>query len=54
MTVLTLIFTPMLRRHHWVTVLTGKTTKTYVEQCSTVAPAHKRITKRIVRPRPQP
>ena len=32
-TLMTLIFTPMLKGHHWVNVLTGKTTETTIEQC---------------------
>jgi len=50
-TVMTLIFTPMLRGgHHWVDVLTGKTTETRVEQCrpNEPCPAQKHITQKIV------
>jgi hypothetical protein len=53
-TVLTLIFTPMLRGHHWVDVLTGKTTETHTVKCqpSAPCPAQQHITQKIVLPRP--
>jgi hypothetical protein len=52
-TVLTLIFTPMLKGHHWVDVLTGKTTETHTVQCQPgdPCPAHKHITQTITLPR---
>src|SRR5580765_5856928 len=40
-TVITLIFTPMLRGHHWVNVLTGRTTETYTVQCQSGDPCPK-------------
>jgi hypothetical protein len=51
---MTLIFTPMLRGHHWVNVLTGKTTETTIVECQTgdPCPARKHIVKKIVLPRP--
>jgi hypothetical protein len=53
-TLMTLIFTPMLKGHHWVNVLTGKTTETKIEQCKPgdPCPARKHITQRIVQPQP--
>jgi hypothetical protein len=53
-TLMTLIFTPMLKGHHWVNVLTGKTTETTIEQCKPgdPCPARKHITQRIVQPQP--
>ncbi len=49
-TVMTLIFTPMLRGHHWVDVLTGKSTETRTEECQPgdPCPAQKNITQKIV------
>jgi hypothetical protein len=49
-TVMTLIFTPMLRGHHWVDVLTGRTAETHTEQCQPgdPCPAQKHITQKIV------
>jgi hypothetical protein len=51
-TLMTLIFTPMLKGHHWVNVLTGKTTETKIEQCKPgePCPARKHITQKIVQP----
>jgi hypothetical protein len=51
-TVLTLLFTPMLKGHHWVNILTGKTTETHVVQCTPGAscPGHKHITVKVVLP----
>jgi hypothetical protein len=37
-TVMTLIFTPMLKGNHWVEILTGKTTETHTEQCEAGGP----------------
>ena len=53
-TLMTLIFTPMLKGHHWVNVLTGKKTETYIVQCqpSEHCPAQKHITQKIVLPHP--
>ena len=52
MTVLTLFFTPMLKGHHWVNVLTGKKTETTIVQCQASAPcpARKHITQKIILP----
>ncbi len=49
-TVMTLIFTPMLKGNHWVEILTGKTTETHTEQCEAggPCPAQKHITRKIV------
>jgi hypothetical protein len=49
-TVMTLVFAPMLKGNHWVNILTGKTTETSVEQCQPgeSCPAQKHITKKIV------
>ncbi len=54
-TVMTLIFTPMLKGHHWVDVLTGKTTERTIVECqpSEPCPAQKHITQKVVLP-PQP
>ena len=35
-TLMTLIFTPMLKGHDWVNVLTGKTTETTIVRCKTM------------------
>jgi hypothetical protein len=53
-TVITLIFTPMLKGHHWKNVLTGKTTETHTVQCAShhACPKHKRIVRKIVLPKP--
>jgi len=53
-TVVTLIFTPMLKGHHWKNVLTGKTTETHTAQCASHHPCskHKRIVRKIVLPKP--
>jgi hypothetical protein len=49
-TVMTLIFTPMLKGNHWVEILTGKTTETHTEQCESggPCPAQKHVTRKIV------
>jgi hypothetical protein len=49
-TVMTFIFTPMLKGNHWVNVLTGKTTETHTEQCQpgNPCPAQKHITQNVV------
>jgi hypothetical protein len=49
-TVMTLVFTPMLQGNHWVDVLTGRTTETHTEQCQPgdPCPAQKHITQKIV------
>jgi hypothetical protein len=52
---MTLIFTPMLKGgHHWVNVLTGRTTETTIVQCQAGAPCPKKkhIVREIVLPRP--
>jgi hypothetical protein len=53
-TVVTLIFTPMLKGHHWKNVLTGKTTETHTVQCAShnPCPKHKRIVRKIILPKP--
>jgi len=50
----TLIFTPLWRGHHWVDLLTGKTTETTVVKCQPddPCPAQKHITKKVVLPHP--
>ncbi|MGI9112956.1 MAG: hypothetical protein ACR2GT_12310 [Gaiellaceae bacterium] len=52
-TVLTLIFTPMLRHHHWFNFLTGKTIETKIVKCerSQPCPARKLVINKIVLPR---
>ncbi len=52
-TVMTLIFMPMFRGHHWVNVLIGKTKETTVVKCQPgdPCPARKLIVKKIVLPR---
>ena len=54
MTVVTLIFTPMLKGHHWKNVLTGKTTETHTVQCQSghPCPKHKRIVQKVILPKP--
>jgi hypothetical protein len=49
-TLMTMIFTPMLRGNHWVNVLTGKSTETTVVQCqpSDPCPMQKHVTQKIV------
>jgi hypothetical protein len=53
-TIVTLLFTPLWRGHHWVDVLTGKTTETTVVTCqpNESCPAQKHITKKVALPRP--
>jgi len=53
-TVVTLIFTPVWKGHHWVDDLTGKTTETTVVKCQPKepCPAHKHITKKVILPHP--
>jgi hypothetical protein len=53
-TVVTLIFTPMLKGHRWKNVLTGKTTDTQTVQCAShhPCPKHKRIVRKIILPKP--
>lgn len=53
-TLMTLIFTPMLKGHHWVNVLTGKTTEETIVRCERgdPCPARKHVTQRIVQPQP--
>lgn len=53
-TVVTLIFTPMLKGHHWKNVLTGKTTETHTVQCAShhPCPKYKRIVRKIILPKP--
>jgi hypothetical protein len=53
-TVVTLIFTPMLKGHHWKNVLSGKTTETHAVQCQPghPCPKHKRIVQKVILPKP--
>jgi hypothetical protein len=53
-TVMTLIFTPMLKGHHWMNVLTGKTTEKTIVQCQAgdPCPATIHIKKKLVLPHP--
>jgi hypothetical protein len=54
-TVVTLLFTPLWRgHHHWVDVLTGKTTETTVVTCqpNEPCPAQKHSTNKVVLPHP--
>lgn len=53
-TLVTLLFTPLWRGHHWVDVLTGNTTETTVVKCqpNEPCPAQKHITKKVVLPHP--
>lgn len=55
-TVMTLIFTPMLKGRHWVEFLTGTNFEVTVVQCqpSEPCPAQKHITQKIVLPPQQP
>ena len=52
-TLVTLIFAPVLRNHHWVGVLVGKTTETKIVQCqpSEPCPAQRHLVK-IVNSKP--
>jgi hypothetical protein len=54
-TILTLFMTPVLRGHHWVNVLTGKTTETKIVACQPgdPCPARKHVTQKVILP-PQP
>ena len=49
-TVVTLIFTPVWKRNHWLDVLTGKTTEKTVVKCqpNEPCPGQKHITKKVV------
>ena len=53
-TVVTLFFTPVWKKNHWVEILTGKKKETTVVKCQPNAPcpAHKHITKKVVLPTP--
>jgi hypothetical protein len=53
-TVITLIFTPMLKGHHWKNVLTGKTTETHTVACQSghPCPKQKRIVQKVILPKP--
>jgi hypothetical protein len=53
-TVVTLIFAPVWKGHHWIDVLTGKNTETTIVKCQPNAhcPARKHITQRVVQPTP--
>lgn len=52
-TVLTLIFTPMLKHHHWFNFLTGRTVETTIVKCEAKkpCPAHKLIVRKVILPR---
>jgi hypothetical protein len=53
-TIVTLIFTPIWKGHHWIEVLTGKKTETTLVKCQPhdPCPGRKRITQKIVLPHP--
>jgi hypothetical protein len=53
-TVMTLIFTPMLKGHNWMNVLTGRTTEKTIVQCQPTdpCPAQIHVTNTIVLPQP--
>ena len=53
-TVVTLIFAPVLKGNHWVSVLTGKKTETTVVKCqpNDPCPAQKHVTQKLALPRP--
>jgi len=53
-TIVTLIFTPIWKSHHWVDVLTGKKTETSLVRCQPSDPfaAQKHITQKVVLPHP--
>ncbi|HEY3184425.1 MAG TPA: hypothetical protein VGJ77_16410 [Gaiellaceae bacterium] len=53
MTLVTLIFAPLLQNHHWVDVLVGKTTETKIVQCepSEPCPAEQHITQKVILPK---
>jgi len=52
-TLITLIFTPVFKNHHWFDVLVGHTTETKIVQCqpSQPCPAHEVIVKKVVVPK---
>ena len=52
-TILTLIFTPMLKHHHWFNFLTGTTVETKVVKCekSKPCPFADFVVKKIVLPK---
>ena len=50
-TVVTLFFTPVLKGHHWIEMLTGKSVESHVEQCeSHHCPAQQHIVQKVVLP----
>jgi hypothetical protein len=53
-TVVTLIFAPVWKGNHWVSVLTGKKTETTVVKCqpNDPCPARKHVTQKVVLPHP--
>jgi hypothetical protein len=53
-TVVTLIFAPVLKGNHWVNVLTGKKTETTVVKCqpNDPCPAQKHVTQKVALPHP--
>jgi hypothetical protein len=55
-TIVTLIFTPVLKGHKWHNVLTGRTEETKIVQCETDkhCPKKETITRKIVLPPQQP
>jgi hypothetical protein len=55
-TIVTLIFTPMLTHGNWVNVLTGTTEETQIVHCQPddPCPAEEHVTRSIVLPQQQP
>ena len=53
-TVVTLIFTPVWKGHHWIDFLTGRNTETTIVKCqpNEPCPARKHITQRVIQPTP--
>ena len=51
-TVMTLIFTPVLKGHRWIDMLTGKTENTIIVDCmpSDPCPARHHLTEKVVLP----
>jgi len=51
-TIVTLIFTPVLKHHHWIDVLTGVKTETRTVNCEPhdPCPAEKHVVQKIVLP----
>ena len=55
-TILTLVFTPVWKGHHWVNELTGRSSETHVVQCqpNDPCPAKQKVTVTVVLPPQQP